>query len=77
MNLSLRESARQLHVAHPALREWEAGTQVPIAHYRDAIEVWTEGEIPAADWPLSPREREIVVNASMVRPVVPRPKPAA
>jgi len=66
--ISLREAARQLHVAHPALKDWETN-QVPTPPYREAIERWTNGAIKASDWPLSPREREIVANARQVGPV--------
>lgn len=68
LGISLREAARQLHVAHPALKDWEEEQQVPTAAYRDAIEVWTGGDIKAGAWPLSERERGIVENASMVKP---------
>ena len=67
--LSLRESARQLHVKHPALKDWEDGVQTPAPAYRDAIEVWTRGDIRADAWPVSTREREIIERASQVRPV--------
>lgn len=67
--LSLRETARQLHVKHPALREWEEESQVPAPPYREAIEIWTRGEIRASDWPLSAREREMREAAGRVRPV--------
>lgn len=71
-DLSLREAARQLHVAHPALKDWEDETQTPSAPYRDAIEVWTEGDIKASEWPLEGREKQIADNAASVKPVVPR-----
>lgn len=67
-DLSLREAARQLHVVHPALREWEEDRQTPAPAYRDAIEVWTNGEILASSWPASPREREIAERAGAVKP---------
>src|SRR5262249_53257861 len=74
--ISLREGARQLHVAHPALHAWEEEEQVPAPAYRDAIEVWTSGAVRANDWPLTEREQEIVENAARVRPAT-TPKPAA
>lgn len=70
--LSLREAARQLHVAHPALKDWEDETQTPSQPYRDAIEVWTEGDIKASEWPLEGREKQIAENAASVKPAVPR-----
>lgn len=70
LGLSLREAARQLHVAHPALKDWEGEEQTPTAPYRDAIEVWTGGEIKASDWPLQGRERDIAQNAAKVGPAV-------
>lgn len=70
--LSLREAARQLHVVHPALKEWEEGRQVPVPAYRDAIQVWTRGAIRAEEWPLSEAERKAVINAAQVVPVIAR-----
>lgn len=67
-SLSMREAARQLHVVHPALKDWEDGNQTPTAPYRDAIEIWTNGTIKAAEWPLTGRERQIASNAAMVKP---------
>lgn len=68
LNLSVREAARQLHVKHPSLRDWEDEIQTPTQPYRDAIEVWTSGEIKASEWPLGARERDIVANAGLVEP---------
>jgi cytoskeletal protein RodZ len=65
--ITLRAAARQLRVKHPALKDWEDG-EVPSPPYRTAIEVWTLGEIRAADWPLSTKEREAVENAARVQP---------
>lgn len=70
LGLSLRAAARQLNVAHPALKDWEEEHQTPTPPYRDAIEVWTRKEICAADWPLSGRERVVVENAAKVGPAV-------
>lgn len=67
-NVSLREASRQLHVAHPTLKDWENGAQVPSPPYRDAIEVWTQEEIRAREWPVSPRERDVAGRAGAVRP---------
>jgi transcriptional regulator with XRE-family HTH domain len=66
--LSLRKAAQQLHATHPALKDWEDGTQTPMAPYRDAIEVWTSGEVRADSWPIEGREKQIAENAAMVRP---------
>ena len=68
--LSLRAAARQLHVAHPALKDWESDEQTPAPPYREAIEVWTEGTIKASEWPLSGREHVIVENAGLVKAAV-------
>lgn len=78
--ISLRDAARQLHTVHPALKDWEEGQQVPTSPNRDAIEVWTEGEIKADEWPLSARERDLISNAAKVVPAVsktPTPAPAS
>ena len=74
----MREAARQLHVVHPALKDWEEGRQTPSPPYRDAIEVWTSGAIKASEWPAGESERKAVENAALVRPAVaPTSKPAA
>lgn len=72
LGLSLREGARQLHVAHPALKDWEDESQVPTYPYRQAIEVWTGGTVKVEDWSLSDRELDIVKNANLVRPATAR-----
>jgi len=74
--ISLRDAARQLHTVHPALKDWEEMQQVPTVPFRDAIEVWTGGEIKASEWPLSVREREIIASASRVVPAVAKAPPA-
>jgi transcriptional regulator with XRE-family HTH domain len=66
--LSLREAARQLHATHPALKDWEDGGQTPMAPYRDAIEVWTSGDVRSDSWPLEGREKQIAENAARVKP---------
>lgn len=72
--ISLREAARQLHVKHPALKDWEDGRKLPSPPYRDAIEVWTEGLIKAGEWPLTKQESEAVKNTALVRPAVVPPR---
>lgn len=57
--LGLRAAARQLHVSHPALRFWETNATTPSGPYRDAIELWTDGDIRAQDWGLTPREAQV------------------
>jgi transcriptional regulator with XRE-family HTH domain len=73
LGLSLRAAAVQLHVKHPTLKDWEEGGQIPAPPYRDAIEVWTDGAIKAAEWPIRPRELEIAENAGKVQAAVPHP----
>jgi transcriptional regulator with XRE-family HTH domain len=74
----LREAARQLHVAHPTLKDWEIGRLVPSPAYRAAIEIWTGGIIAADDWPVTMREAEIAANTAKVRPFVdPKAEPSA
>lgn len=70
LKISLREAARQLHVAHPALKDWEDETQTPSPPYREAIERWSGGSIKATDWPVSARERDMAAQAAAVRPAV-------
>jgi hypothetical protein len=73
----MREAARQLHVAHPTIRDWEVGVKTPRAPYREAIEVWTNGTVRAAEWPLEGREKAIADSAGAVKSAVPAAKPAA
>ena len=67
--LSLREAARQLHIAHPVLLAWEVGRFAPVHAYRRAIERWTRGEIAADAWAVPAVERETMARASRVRPI--------
>lgn len=71
LGLTVRGAAEQLRVVHPAYIDWESGTQVPTQPYRDAIEVWTSGDIRASEWPLKEREAEIVEKAAQVKAAVP------
>lgn len=71
LGLGLRAAAEQLHVSHPTLRDWEEEEQIPSPPYRDAIEIWTRGDVKADSWPVSDREKETAKNASLVKPARP------
>lgn len=68
--LSQRQAGAQFSVAHVTFRGWELGTAVPSKRFRQAIEVWTEGEVTEVSWPISDRERRLEACASAVRPAI-------
>ncbi len=53
-----------LDVSDPTINDWVNGAKRPRAHHRDAIAVWTRGEVPASAWLLE-AEAEKMAN---VRP---------
>lgn len=55
--ISLRKLAVALGVSSPTLLDWEASRRKPTHPFREAIEVLTQSEIKATDWPISPREQ--------------------
>lgn len=68
-SIGIREAARELHVSHQNLANWESELQNPLEPYREAIEVWTGGDIKAGEWPVSEREERARMNAAKVRPL--------
>lgn len=59
LGLSLRAAARELGCTHVAWMAWEADEKSPSGPFRDAIEEWSGGDVPADAWPLSDRERAV------------------
>ncbi len=50
LGLSHRSAAEQIGCSHPSLMAWESGRVTPVQPYRDRIEAWSGGELPAAIW---------------------------
>jgi transcriptional regulator with XRE-family HTH domain len=70
-DISARAAARSLGVTHVALAHWESGNQTPSQPFREAIETWTNGDVPAASWPLGERETALLGRAAQVEPFKP------
>lgn len=56
-----------LNVSDPTVNDWIYGKKRPRTHHREAIALWTNGEIPVDVW-LTDDERATVAG---VRPFVP------
>lgn len=61
-------ASKALGVSDPTIHDWVKGTKRPRAHHREAIAVWTGGEIPIEAW-LRDDERAAMAD---VRPFVPK-----
>jgi hypothetical protein len=48
--LTLRSASEGVGVTHPALKMWLDGDAKPSAPHRQAIEKWTDGQVPAELW---------------------------
>jgi transcriptional regulator with XRE-family HTH domain len=59
-------AATALGVSDPTVHDWVTGAKRPKAHHRQAIAVWTNGEVPTDSW-LKADER---AAAAAVRPFV-------
>ncbi len=60
-------AAEALGVSDPTVHDWVTGAKRPRAHHREAISVWTGGEISSDSW-LVDEER---VAMAAVRPFTP------
>jgi hypothetical protein len=60
-------ASKALGVSDPTINDWLKMAKRPVAHHRDAIAVWTNGEVPAESW-VRDEERDAVAR---VRPFVP------
>lgn len=72
-DISRVAAAEALGVSNPTVCEWAAGTKRPKAHHREAIAIWTRGEVPAESW-AGADERKAV---SGVTPFEPQPPPSS
>lgn len=66
--LTPTEIGTALGVTRPVVYSWLDGSKRPDAYSRAAIEVWTNGEIPASEWWL---KSELEALARVVPHVVP------
>ena len=48
--LTQAQVADRLGVRGPTVHDWETGAKRPKAHFRDVIEKWSDGAIPADFW---------------------------
>lgn len=46
----LRAAAREIGISHPTLFSWMRGRTTPLSIYRERIEAWSEGIVPADSW---------------------------
>jgi transcriptional regulator with XRE-family HTH domain len=60
-------ASQALGVSDPTVNDWLKGVKRPVAHHRDAIAIWTNGEVPVESW-VRNSERDAVAR---VRPFVP------
>ena len=70
--LSQADASRALDVSGVVVCLWCSGKQRPRTEYRDALEIWTSGAVPASSWE-SAEDREAV---SHVKPFT-KPNSAA
>ncbi len=68
-------AAAALGVSHVTMLNWLRGRMVPQPPLRAAIETWTSGAVPAAEWQSS-KERAAAEKAAGVKPFEPEPEPA-
>jgi len=67
--ITLGKASIDLGVSGPTVFEWSQGTKRPRTHHRQAIDIWTQGEVPASAW----LDEAEVAAVAHVRPF----KPAA
>lgn len=71
-DLSQTSAAEAIGVSKAVLSSWLSRRTKPRAEYRQAIERWTRGEVPALGW-LDDDDRALI---DAVRPLAPAPAPA-
>lgn len=69
------KASADLGVTKTAVIQWKKGERVPNPVSRQAIEVWTHGEVRADDWVPGKVEREVRERAAEVKPFEPEPEP--
>ena len=62
-------ASEALRVSDPTIHDWVQGTKRPRTHHREAIAVWTNGEVPTEAW-LRDDER---ASMRSVQPFTPPP----
>ena len=62
-------ASEALRVSDPTIHDWVQGTKRPRTHHREAIAVWTNGEVPTEAW-LRDDER---ASMKSVQPFTPPP----
>jgi len=66
--ISKTAAGEALGVTYAAVIGWLTGKTSPDSVHRRAIGIWTQGEVPAAEWEASSAEAE---RLAMVRPFEP------
>lgn len=66
-DLTQLAASKALGVSDPTIHDWVAGTKRPRTHHREAIAVWTNGDVPTEAW-LRDAER---TSMATVQPFVP------
>lgn len=59
--LSYAAAGRALGVSHVAVYEWVLGTKRPTPGHREAIAVWTDGDVLAVHWRMA-GDRDVVAG---------------
>lgn len=59
--LSQVAAAGDLGVSGPTVHDWVTGAKRPKGHHREAIAVWTHGQVPAESW-LRDDERAVMAG---------------
>jgi hypothetical protein len=62
-----RRAARELLVSLTTVIDWLRGSKTPTVLHREAIQIWTNGEVSLADW-VSAKERKAAASVSVVEP---------
>ena len=66
-SLSLTDAASALSVTAVAIHAWVSGRNRPRPQYRESIDVWTSGTVPASAWEKASERKSVVA----VKPWVP------
>jgi hypothetical protein len=61
-DVSYRVAAELFGLRHPAVWQWAHGVTIPDHRYREAIETWTNGMVPASSWNRSNERHPVVVQ---------------
>lgn len=68
--LTLREAGALMQIAHPTIYQWLTGFNVPKAHFRRRVAIWTRNEVPESSWLTAEEASE----ADKVKPFKPAKK---